>query len=191
MRRILRGKTVGVAGAGGLGSNCAVALARSGIGSLRIADFDVVSEANLDRQYYFLDQVGRPKVEALRDVIARVDPAVRVETFDGRIDPDSAVAFFAGCAVLVEAFDDAGAKAMLIRTALDRLPDMPVVAASGLAGWGADEDLKVRRFGRLTVIGDEERGVSDALPPMAPRVGAVACMQANEVLALLLGPMEG
>ncbi len=50
--------TVGIAGAGGLGSNCAIALARSGIGTLVLSDFDVVEEANLNRQYFFADQSG-------------------------------------------------------------------------------------------------------------------------------------
>ena len=49
---------VGIAGAGGLGSNCAVALARSGVGTLVIADFDIIEAANLNRQYYFTDQIG-------------------------------------------------------------------------------------------------------------------------------------
>ena len=58
IKKILQQKIVGIAGAGGLGSNCAVALARVGIGTLIIADFDVVSESNLNRQYYFYDQIG-------------------------------------------------------------------------------------------------------------------------------------
>ena len=53
----LKTKIVGIAGAGGLGSNCAASLARTGVGKLIIADFDVVSEANLNRQFYFYDQI--------------------------------------------------------------------------------------------------------------------------------------
>ncbi len=48
---------VGIAGAGGLGSNCAVALARSGIGTIVVSDYDVIEPANLNRQYYFTSQV--------------------------------------------------------------------------------------------------------------------------------------
>ena len=54
---------VGIAGAGGLGSNCAVALARSGVGTLVIADFDTVEASNLSRQYYFTDQIGMMKTK--------------------------------------------------------------------------------------------------------------------------------
>ncbi len=61
----LRKFRAGIAGAGGLGSNCAVALARSGIGTLVIADFDKIEPANLNRQYYFADQAGMYKTDAM------------------------------------------------------------------------------------------------------------------------------
>ena len=69
IKKKLKASSVGIAGIGGLGSNAAVALARAGIGRLTLVDFDNVEKTNLDRQYYFLDQVGKPKVEALRDNI--------------------------------------------------------------------------------------------------------------------------
>ncbi len=50
--------SVGIAGVGGLGSAVAVALARVGVGRLVIADFDVVEPSNLNRQQYFIDQIG-------------------------------------------------------------------------------------------------------------------------------------
>ena len=58
---------VGIAGAGGLGSNCATALARSGVGTLVIADYDKIEECNLNRQYYFTDQIGKLKTDALKE----------------------------------------------------------------------------------------------------------------------------
>ena len=54
---------VGIAGAGGLGSNCAVALARSGVGTLVISDFDIIEQSNLNSQYYFTNQVGMMKTD--------------------------------------------------------------------------------------------------------------------------------
>ena len=55
----LRISSVGIAGIGGLGSNAAIALVRAGVGRLVLIDFDTVEEKNLDRQYFFLDQVYR------------------------------------------------------------------------------------------------------------------------------------
>jgi len=80
--KILADKCVGIAGAGGLGSNCAVALARIGIGKLIISDFDIVSKGNLNRQYYFTEQVGMKKVQALKENLSRIHPETQVEIHD-------------------------------------------------------------------------------------------------------------
>lgn len=69
---------VGIAGAGGLGSNCAIALARSGVGTLVLSDFDIVEMPNLNRQYYFADQIGQLKTIALKENITRINPDVFV-----------------------------------------------------------------------------------------------------------------
>ena len=55
-------RRVGIAGAGGLGSNCAAHLVRAGMKKLVIADFDVVNESNLNRQFFFRNQLGQKKV---------------------------------------------------------------------------------------------------------------------------------
>ena len=65
--------TVGIAGAGGLGTAVAISLARACVGRLIIIDFDEVEAKNMNRQHYFIDQVGRPKVEALRENLERLD----------------------------------------------------------------------------------------------------------------------
>jgi sulfur carrier protein ThiS adenylyltransferase len=185
-RKRLSEKKVGIAGAGGLGSNCAAALTRAGVGRLVIADFDRVSEANLDRQFFFLDQVGSLKVDALTENLRRIDPVLSVEAHALRLDPDSLIRIFTGCDVLVEAFDTAEAKAMMIETVLARMPGTPLVSASGLAGFGRSEDIRVRRSGLLWLVGDLVSEVGPESPPMAPRVGIAASMEANLVLGILL-----
>ena len=185
-RSILSTKKVGIAGAGGLGSNCAAALTRAGVGRLVIADFDRVSEANLDRQFFFLDQVGQVKVEALADNLRRIDGGLVVEAHALRLDPESLLRVFTDCDVLVEAFDTAEAKAMMIETVLSSMPGMPLVSASGLAGFGRSEDIRVRHSGLLHLVGDLESAVGPESPPMAPRVGIAAAMQANVVLEILM-----
>lgn len=186
IRAALGRRKVGIAGAGGLGSNCAVSLARAGVGSLAVADFDVVSQANLDRQAYFLRQVGMPKVLALAENIRLIDPSVRVEAKILRLDAATIGEAFADCDLLIEALDDAAAKEELIETALALWPRRQLVAASGLAGIGNLRSLKVLRRGTLTLCGDFENEVSDSLPPFAPRVGVVANMEADAALEILL-----
>jgi sulfur carrier protein ThiS adenylyltransferase len=183
----LRKFRVGIAGAGGLGSNCAVALARCGVGTLVITDFDSVEESNLSRQYYFLDQKGLPKTVALKDNILRIRPDATVLTFQEKLDRNNIPAIFSGCDVIVEAFDDAEMKEMLIEAVLELMPGIPLVAGSGLAGWGNNDTIRCRKIDdTLFVCGDELSEVSDEFPTLAPRVGMVANMQANVVLELLM-----
>jgi sulfur carrier protein ThiS adenylyltransferase len=182
----LKGTCIGIAGCGGLGSNCAMALARVGIGSLVIADFDVVTPENLNRQYYFLDQVGAKKVVALRENIRKVNPDIAIEAHDVRLGPDEVVHIFKNCTLIIEAFDSADMKLMLIETVTERFPDKFIIAASGLAGYGQNNAIRTRRLGSLFICGDEVSEVSPELPPLAPRVGIVAAMQANQALEIIL-----
>lgn len=180
-------KLVGIAGAGGLGSNCAVALARVGVGKLIIADFDVVSESNLNRQYYFQKQIGRKKVDALKENINAINPDVKVEKNDIKLDADSVLEIFKGCDVIVEAFDLAEMKEMIIETVLGGMPEKPLVTGIGMAGIGDSNSIGVRKDGNLYICGDGKSEISQENPPLAPRVGIVANMQANVVLEILLG----
>ena len=187
IKQKLSSKTVGIAGAGGLGSNCAVALARVGIGKLIIADFDIIDESNLNRQYYFFDQIGQKKVFALRDNIQKINPATIVEPHDVKLDPGIIADLFSGCDVIVEAFDLAEAKKMIIETVIEKLPGIKLVSGIGLAGWGKNNLITTEQTDNLYICGDQTLEVTDELPPLAPRVGIVANMEANQVLEILLG----
>jgi sulfur carrier protein ThiS adenylyltransferase len=183
---VLRQSSVGIAGAGGLGSNVAVSLARAGVGRLVIADFDEVEPSNLNRQQFFIDQVGERKVEALRDNLLAINPYSLYEVHDTRVTRRNAAMIFARVDILVEAFDRAEAKEMLIETCLMKFPGRPIVAASGLAGYGGNRKVHTRRLGNLYICGDEESQSPKGVSPMAPRVALVAAMQANLVVELLI-----
>lgn len=182
----LKNYTVGIAGAGGLGSNCAVALARVGIGKIIISDFDVVSDSNLNRQYFFNDQIGEKKVFALKTNIERINPEVKLITHDVKLDEYNIIDIYKNCDIVVEAFDLAEMKKMIIESFLSELPDMPLVLGIGMAGWGKNNDLRFRKSENLYICGDEESEIAEDTPPLAPRVGIVANMQANTVLEILL-----
>ncbi len=184
----VKAATVGIAGAGGLGSAVAVALARTGVGRLVVADFDVVEPSNLNRQQYFVDQIGILKVEALAANLRRINPYVQVVPHAVRLTPRNIPVLFQEVDVMVEAFDSAEEKAMLLESFGRAFPEKPIVLASGLAGFGAGGTIRVRRLSPCVyVVGDLE---SDARPGrglMAPRVGVAAHLQANSVVRLLLG----
>jgi sulfur carrier protein ThiS adenylyltransferase len=178
---------VGIAGAGGLGSNCAVALARSGVGTLVICDFDVVDASNLNRQYYFTDQIGSFKTDALKKNIFSLNPDTEVITYKTKLDIHNIYTIFSGCDVIVEAFDSAEAKQMLVETVQTELKGVPLIVGSGMAGWGNNDLLRCRKIDdTLYVCGDESSDSALGVPLFAPRVGIVANMQANTVVEILM-----
>ena len=178
---------VGIAGAGGLGSNCAVALARCGIGTLVISDFDLIEESNLNRQYYFLDQVGMMKTEALKENIARINQDILVISWQGKLDSENIPEIFSGCDVIIEALDQADMKEMLIQIVQLKMAGIPLIIGSGVAGLGQSDSIRYRKIDdTLFVCGDETSEVSDNLPTMAPRVGMAANMQANVAIEILM-----
>jgi sulfur carrier protein ThiS adenylyltransferase len=184
----LKRASVGIAGVGGLGSAIAVALARVGVGRLVVADFDVVEPSNLNRQQYFIDQIGRFKVDALVENLQRINPYVTVEAHCLLLGPENIPAVFSDCPIVTEAFDRADMKAMLVNTVLESMPQSTVVAASGLAGYGSNNSIATRKVSRrLYLIGDtvSEAGPGNGL--MAPRVGIAASHQANQVVRIILG----
>jgi sulfur carrier protein ThiS adenylyltransferase len=190
IRTKLRDKVVGIAGCGGLGSNCAAALARVGVGKLIIADFDVIEESNLNRQYFFRDQLGAKKVFALKDIIEKINDSIIVEPHDLFLDEENIPAIFAGCDVIVEAFDKAEMKMMMVEAVIERMPAKPLVCGIGLAGWGSNETISMKKYDNIYICGDQEMETSEEFPPLAPRVGIVANMEANMVLEILLGRMK-
>ena len=185
--RVKRG-VVGIAGLGGLGSTVAVALARTGIGRLVLADFDVVEPSNLNRQQYTVDQIGMTKADALGQVLAKVNPYVQVQAHVVRLDEANVLETFAGVQIMVEAFDAIAAKTMLLKVFRKHRPQVPLITVSGLAGYGPANRIRTRRLlGNLYLVGDEETGARPGMGLMAPRVGIAASHQANAVLRLLLG----
>ena len=184
----LKRACVGIAGLGGLGSVVAVALARVGVGRLAIADFDVVEPSNLNRQQYFVDQLGMPKTEALAANLRRINPYVAIEAHAVRLDASNVPAAFAAADVLVEAFDRADQKEMLLEAFAAARPGVPYVGASGVAGHGDAASIGVRRLGgRVFVVGDLSSAAEPGRGLMAPRVGVAAHVQANLVVRILLG----
>lgn len=188
---VLQKHTVGIAGAGGLGSNVAMTLVRAGVGKLIIADFDVVSESNLNRQFYFRDQLGAKKVDVLKDNLLRINPDVKIEIHNIQLDSHNILPLFDSVDVMVEAFDIAEMKEMIIEQFQVNKPSIPLVVGNGMAGWGESNEMKVEKLGNLYICGDSKTEIGPEMPPMAPRVLICAAMQANTVMSILLDNQFG
>ncbi|MCX5709723.1 MAG: sulfur carrier protein ThiS adenylyltransferase ThiF [Candidatus Omnitrophica bacterium] len=182
--RRLQNTRVGIAGAGGLGSNCALTLVRVGFKRLTIIDFDVVSPANLDRQFYFANQVGMAKVLALRDNLCRINSGLEIDARQERIEDANIRDLFKDCGIIAECFDKAEYKSMLVQELLGT--GKFIVGVSGLGGVGSSDEIMVHRLKKnLVLIGDLKSDVAKN-PPLAPRVSIAAAKQADVILEYVL-----
>ena len=180
--------SVAIAGAGGLGSNIAVMLARSGVGHLHIVDFDIVDITNLNRQVYTVRHIGSRKVDAIKEILMEINPYLKVTTDCVRVTADNCDEIFGGYDIVCEAFDGAESKAMLIDSLLTVEDGPIVISGSGMAGYGSANEIKSRRImDRLFICGDGHTDVGDGIGLMAPRVAVCAGHQANIVIGHSLG----
>jgi len=188
----MKNAVIGIAGLGGLGSNVAVALARIGARKLIIADFDVVEEGNLTRQNYFIDQIGRPKVEATAGNISRINPDTEIQMHRVRLTPENIPKIFAGADVVAECFDLAEQKQMLVETVLTKMKGIVIVSVSGLAGYGNSNAIKTRRISRRHIlVGDGETEARPGTRLTASRVGIAAYHQANAIVEVVINEIYG
>ncbi|HEV2363761.1 MAG TPA: molybdopterin-synthase adenylyltransferase MoeB [Caulobacteraceae bacterium] len=103
----LKGAAVALVGAGGLGAPAALYLVAAGIGRLRVIDADVVSLSNLQRQVlYETTDVGGSKVEVAAARLARLNPHVRLETANERLDGANADRLIGDCDLALDGTDD-------------------------------------------------------------------------------------
>ena len=186
IRSKMKGARVGIAGLGGLGSNVAVMLARAGVGHLLLVDCDTVDATNLNRQDYVMSDIGCPKTEALSRRISQINPNVEVETADVRVTEDNAVSLFSKCGIVIEAFDGAESKAMLINTLLAGT-DCIVISGNGVAGIGPANDIRTTEpMSRLVMCGDGTTEAGPGCGLTAAHVMVAASHQANAAVRLII-----
>lgn len=183
----LRNAKIAVAGLGGLGSNIAVMLARSGVGQLLLVDFDVVDVTNLNRQMYFISQLGKPKTEALLELLRQINPYLTYEKACVKVTPENVKELFDEYPIVCEAFDRPDQKAMLVRELLTQCPKTVVVSGNGMAGYADTNTIRTQQMmNRLYVCGDQSTDVGNGIGLIAPRVAACAAHEANKVLQLIM-----
>jgi sulfur carrier protein ThiS adenylyltransferase len=188
VRARLGASSVAIIGCGGLGSNVAAMLLRSGVRTLTLIDFDVVDESNLNRQLYFRDQIGRRKTEALAETLRRIDPDARLTLVTRQVTEGDLVDLVRDADVIIEAVDTAETKAMIVNTCMRELPDTPLITASGLAGYGSANDIATERpCDELYLVGDLESDVSEGHSLLASRVMVASAHEAHAAIRRLLG----
>lgn len=184
----ISGTTIGIAGAGGIGSNVALMLIRSGFSRLTLVDFDTVAASNLNRQAYGVAHIGKFKVLCLQELCRAINPKALLNPINERIDQTNVGSVFGACDVIIEAFDDAASKALLFSCYI--ASGKLLIGVSGIAGIGKSDRITIRKIReRCYIVGDETSAVSDTRLPYAPRVMVAAAKMADLVLSEVLdGP---
>ena len=190
-KRLLDARVL-VVGAGGLGSPVIQYLSAAGVGTLGIADDDVVERSNLQRQVvHGDDDVSRPKVESAREFVAAQNPDVTVETHETRVTADSIEGLLERYDLVVDASDNFATRYL-------------VNDACTLAGVPFAHGAILRFEGQITTFEANDGGPCyRCLFPQAPEPGTVpdcatagvlgvlpgtvGCIQATEAVKLVLG----
>lgn len=183
----LKKTRVCILGLGGLGSNVAVLLARSGIGFLKLVDFDTVEASNLNRQQYRISHIGIKKTEAMKSIIKEINPFVETDILDIKVDRENIYSTVGDIEIVVEAFDRAETKAMLMEELLTNTNKI-MVSASGMAGLGSANEIVTKKIkDNFYLVGDNYSDYKEYSGIMSTRVMICAAHQANVVLRLVLG----
>ena len=181
---LIQSKKVGIGGAGGLGSNCAMILVRSGFKNLEIIDQDVIDPSNLNRQQYYSTEVGLPKVEVTKKRLLDINPEANILIHQTKWHEGNAEDFFKGFDYIVEAFDVADWKYRFVQYYAPRFP--VIVSGVGMAGLTEKKPMTVKKMGNVYICGDRNTDSAQGHPPMAPRVTQCAAMMAEIILDLAL-----
>lgn len=102
----LKGKTVAIAGLGGVGGSHLLTLVRLGVGGFHISDMDTFSVENFNRQIgATMDTIGRPKIDVLEEMARAINPEVRIKKFPAGVSEENMKDFFTGVDAYVDGLD--------------------------------------------------------------------------------------
>lgn len=172
-QRRLKNARVLVIGAGGLGSPALLYLAAAGVGTLGIIDDDVVDLSNLQRQViHAVSDVGRPKIESARDAVVALNPLVKVQAHNVRLDASNALELFADYDLILDGADNFATRYLVNDAAA--ILGKPYV-------WGS-----IFRFdGQVSVFWEKHGPTYRDLYPEAPPAGSVPSCGEGGVFGLL------
>lgn len=177
-QRRLRGASVFVVGAGGLGAPVLLYLAAAGIGRITVVDDDEVDLGNLHRQViHSVPDVGRPKVESARDRLAGLAPGVRVDAVHARLDALNIVQMLEGHDLVVDGSDNFATR-YLVADACE-IAGLPLI-------WGTIDRFRAQLavFWSRPPAPAEPVSLRDLYPSAPPPGSVPSCAEAGVIGAL-------
>lgn len=191
LQKKLSSVKVAICGLGGLGSNIAIMLARAGIGQLHIIDFDKVDISNLNRQQYFIEQIGLFKTDAMTENICHIAPYCKVFSENIKLDEKNIPEILKNDDIICEAFDNPESKSILVNSVLENFPEKYIVGGSGMAGLTSANTINTRCIMRnFYLCGDGKSDIADGTGLFLSRVMVCASHQANMILRIISGNLD-
>ena len=185
---IVKNISIGIAGAGGLGSNIALSLARLGVINIKVVDFDIVEPSNLNRQQYYIKDIGDYKVTALKRTLEEVNPFIEVIPIIKKLSKENIKETFNDVDIIFEAFDNPECKAELSNIVLTEMRDKVLIASSGMASYYPSNEIITRKINnKFYICGDGVNEAKEGSGLMAPMVAICANHMANCALRIILG----
>lgn len=155
---------VAIFGVGGVGGWCCEALLRTGVRHLSIIDDDIVAESNINRQRQATpNNIGKPKVEVLRDILLNIIPDAKIDTITRRYTPENSGDFkdlLDTCDFVIDAIDSVDCKSHLIRQCTESGNGRPISIFSSMGAALRTDPTKVRVAPFHKITGD---GLAKAL----------------------------
>jgi molybdopterin/thiamine biosynthesis adenylyltransferase len=181
----LKDAKVFIAGAGGLGSPVSIYLAVAGVGTIVLADKDVVELTNLNRQILHYDSdIGKKKTRSAMEKLSQLNPDIHVNVIDTTIDEGNVTSLVGDADGIVDAVDNFPTRYLLNETALEK--NIPLFHGAIRGLFGQATTIVPGKTGCLRCIFPEPppREVS---PVVGLTAGFIGVVQATEVLKYLLG----
>lgn len=173
-------RLIGIAGCGGIGSNVAKHLVRSGYRDFVLVDFDKLEESNLNRQFFFKKQIAMKKIQALAENLKQINPDLNLRLVDKCLDKTNILETFADCEIIIEGLDDKEIKAEFFEKVQELTSMKLYVGANGIAG-DNPELVKIQRLNEKCFFCGDFQSDTDTYITTSYKVGVVAAFMASLV----------
>ena len=181
-----------IVGAGGLGSPIVDLLCRAGVGEIGIIDHDKVSLSNLNRQTLFnSNDINKYKVKVLKQKLNKINPLVKINIFNKKIDKKNINNFISKYQIIVDASDNFETKFLLNKKSIEFKKKLIVGAISRFDGHVFVFDFKNNKSACLQCFYQEKPSDEvlncDQEGILGTSANVVGSLQANEILKIIIG----
>lgn len=182
----LKNARVAVVGIGGLGSIASYYLAAAGVGYLRLIDFDVVEESNLNRQIiHWTNDIGKPKSESAAMKLLQLNPEIKIDPVNEKIDENNVKNLLKDIDVIVDGQDNLKTRLIINEFAVNN--NIPYVYGAVYGMEGCLMTIIPNKSPCLRCLYPGEAKSHESIPVLGPTPGVIGCLEATEAIKIITG----